>query len=45
MITEDSMVGKAIKTKQPASIEDDSLKYGVPVLIASYPLVDEDDKN
>lgn len=45
LITEDSMAGKAIKTKQPVSIEDDSLKYGVPVLIASYPLVDEDDKN
>lgn len=40
---DNSLRKKVIETKQPAAyFEEDSSKYGVPVLITDYPMLDED---
>lgn len=41
-ITEEDTAFKAIKTKQIATIELDSSRYGVPVLVTNSPLFDEE---
>jgi len=41
-LKEDDVSNKVIKTKQYATVQLDSLEYGVPILITVYPLFDED---
>lgn len=41
-LQEEDIASKVIKTKQPITIELDSSRYGVPVLITNFPLFDED---
>ncbi|OOM77452.1 putative sensory transducer protein YfmS [Clostridium sp. BL-8] len=44
-LKEDDIASNVIKSKRPISMKVDSSKYGVPVLIISYPLFDEDNSN
>lgn len=44
-IKDGDIVHKTIKTKQLVLEEVDASKYGIPLLVASYPLFDEDNEN
>lgn len=44
-LQEKDIACKVIKAKQSITIELDSSAYGVPVLVTSYPLFDEDNSN
>lgn len=41
----ESVAAEALRTKRPVSRELDASLYGVPVMIMSYPMTDDDDKN
>ena len=44
-LKEGDIASKVIRTKEPTAVELDSSKYGVPILVANYPLFDEDNEN
>ncbi|MDP4178487.1 MAG: methyl-accepting chemotaxis protein, partial [Bacillota bacterium] len=44
-IEENSVPYTVIKTKKPVSAEVEASKYGVPTLVTSYPIFDEDNAN
>jgi hypothetical protein len=44
-LTEDTNASKVIRTKKPDIVEQDSSKYGVPVMVATYPVFDDEDTN
>lgn len=43
VLQEDDVAAKAIKAKKPMTVEFDAEKYGTPLAVIDYPLLDEDD--